>query len=667
MAVRIFRSSDAGAPTMSGTQGDMIRLLDQILVNGYGVAATNTVTSNNTNVSNGDTVTINGAVYTFVTSLSGASYEVLIGANADASLTNLRKAVNGSGIPGTDYGLNTAVNRDVTAGAVTSHAITLTAISTGTIGNSLTLAKSATTLTVGGATFSGGSNTSSPAGWTKPYSQTGAPFINALLTNGTAQAASGTTSPTVTFAAATALQTGDLLIMYVWTNDGVGTNTITTPTAVGTWNVGINHQRFGRSGGVETLCIYWKWATGAEANFGFTLTSSASCAWQVNGLIVRGADPSVSPVFSVANSAGGSTTQTTPSMTAPESQDLSISLLSINSAASLTVTSVPTGYTNAGMNLNYVAGANQAFAASRTVASGSTGTLSWVLSGAPANTTAGVSIMVKGFPTSQAVYRPGSGLQHYFHVDDNSPGQAGPKEIFFRGSETATGFLTGTNFFPTTAQLATNLGIAARKSGTADTTARSWVAVADDRTVYVFVATFDVANQYYGFMMGETYSLMTGDLYRSAVIGRNAINVSTSGSETIGTQVANLTATQGNHYFARSYTGVGGPILFAKAGDYVRGNANAAIGGDGLATPNGPDGSLHLSPLHTYQISPNICRGRMRGMYQICHNTSLFTDGDLISGTGVYAGKTFLIIKVTAGSGVPGMLTFDITGPWDTN
>jgi hypothetical protein len=123
--------------------------------------ATNTVTSNNTNVSNNDTVTVQGRVYTFKTALTPAEGEVLIGANADASLLNLAHAINGTGgTPGTDYQVATA-NAFATSSAVTSHAITLTARASGTAANAWTLAKSAATLTVGGATFSGG--TADPA------------------------------------------------------------------------------------------------------------------------------------------------------------------------------------------------------------------------------------------------------------------------------------------------------------------------------------------------------------------------------------------------------------------------------------------------------------------------------------------------------------------------
>lgn len=55
------------------------------------------------------------------------SGQVLIGADADGSLTNLRVAINGTGTPDTDYDGKTPVNSSVTAGAVTAHAITVTA------------------------------------------------------------------------------------------------------------------------------------------------------------------------------------------------------------------------------------------------------------------------------------------------------------------------------------------------------------------------------------------------------------------------------------------------------------------------------------------------------------------------------------------------------------
>lgn len=117
------------------------------------------ITSNNTNVSNNDTVTVNGQVYTFVTTLTGAANQVLIGATADASLVNLASAINNVfSAQGVAYSTGTVKNASVVSGTENSanHTLTLTAITPGLGGNAITLAKSAATLTISGATFSGG-------------------------------------------------------------------------------------------------------------------------------------------------------------------------------------------------------------------------------------------------------------------------------------------------------------------------------------------------------------------------------------------------------------------------------------------------------------------------------------------------------------------------------
>jgi hypothetical protein len=122
-----------------------------------GVAATNIVTSNNTNVSNLDTVVVNGKVYTFKTTMTATEGEVHIGVDADTSLLNLARAINNSGgTPVTDYQV-AAQHPTVSASAtVTSHTITLTARTKGVAGNALTLTETAVTLSVTGAVFAGG-------------------------------------------------------------------------------------------------------------------------------------------------------------------------------------------------------------------------------------------------------------------------------------------------------------------------------------------------------------------------------------------------------------------------------------------------------------------------------------------------------------------------------
>lgn len=126
------------------------------------VAATSTLTSNNTTPTDGDSVTVDGQTYTFRTTLTNAgtaSYEVLINGSADNALTNLKKAINLSGTAGTDYGTNTLIHPTVTAGNLSSHTIPVTAKTLGTAGNNLlTSTINAGTLSWTGTSLTGGVN-----------------------------------------------------------------------------------------------------------------------------------------------------------------------------------------------------------------------------------------------------------------------------------------------------------------------------------------------------------------------------------------------------------------------------------------------------------------------------------------------------------------------------
>jgi hypothetical protein len=114
------------------------------------------LTSNNTNVSDGDTVTIGAQVYQFKNT-PAAAFDVQIGTSADATLVSLAKAINGDGVVGTDYFAGTTKNSQVSATeTVTSHTITITAIVAGAAGNQIASTKSAATLTFASATLLGG-------------------------------------------------------------------------------------------------------------------------------------------------------------------------------------------------------------------------------------------------------------------------------------------------------------------------------------------------------------------------------------------------------------------------------------------------------------------------------------------------------------------------------
>jgi hypothetical protein len=118
-------------------------------------ASVGTLTSDNTNVSAGETVTIGFKVYTFRTSLV-AEGDVLIGGSADASLLNLINAINHTGTPGTDYmcaGANVQVSAAV---SVTAHAFAVTALVAGLAGNSIVSTETSAHLAWGAATLASG-------------------------------------------------------------------------------------------------------------------------------------------------------------------------------------------------------------------------------------------------------------------------------------------------------------------------------------------------------------------------------------------------------------------------------------------------------------------------------------------------------------------------------
>jgi len=122
------------------------------------VAATGTITSDGTNVSDTDTVTVGTKTYTFKTTLTPTEGEVLIGDTAAETLDNLKLAINR-----TDPETNDGVKYKVAAAHTTIEATTNTdtvqtvqALTAGADGNSIALEEASTHLTVSGATLSGG-------------------------------------------------------------------------------------------------------------------------------------------------------------------------------------------------------------------------------------------------------------------------------------------------------------------------------------------------------------------------------------------------------------------------------------------------------------------------------------------------------------------------------
>jgi hypothetical protein len=269
--------------------------------------------------------------------------------------------------------------------------------------------------------------------------------------------------------------------------------------------------------------------------------------------------------------------------------------------------------------------------------------------------------LIKYSGTNTRAYQQGGGAGLFLSVNDNGPnGTALGKEADVSGFETVSGALTGTGQFPTTTQVSTLLTW--RKSTATGATTRSWVMVADHSTLYLFIATGDAAGRYYECFFGDIYSMGgSSDAYRVLIIG--AASENSSATRNVGAMNNSITSTTTGNYMPRTYAATGTSIQVGKHGEHVMGNGNQVWAGN-VPYPNGPDSAIYLSPVWVNESNGHI-RGRMRGIWQFCHAISNYTDLDTNSGTGTFAGKSFLFIK--AGSDTNSGYVLETSDTWEVN
>lgn len=244
--------------------------------------------------------------------------------------------------------------------------------------------------------------------------------------------------------------------------------------------------------------------------------------------------------------------------------------------------------------------------------------------------------------TNKAAYTQGAGSNGFLLRVDDSNAQYG----LARGYEAMTDVDTGTNPFPTVAQM-TN-GVFFQKSDTASSSARPWVIVANDEVVHFYSQYSATANtgSAGALFFGDVETYKSGDAYHTMIFGDS----SSSAMSAYNTITSFLTTTATAHYFARSYTQTGSSVLVGKHSDYAKNAGAGTLGGNGIAYPNGPDGGFYLAPVWAHETtSPGHVRGKVPGLWNPCHSRStLVTAGvnnfDTFSGSGDLAGKTFIVL-----------------------
>ena len=280
--------------------------------------------------------------------------------------------------------------------------------------------------------------------------------------------------------------------------------------------------------------------------------------------------------------------------------------------------------------------------------------------------------------SSLACWQQPSGSGLILYVNDSAPtgsNTAGGREAWACGYEAIVGLTssnyptlgTGINMFPHLSQafvsIANNTCPSAslwwRKSATIDATPRTWQIFGDAHTFYLFVQSGDAVGVYYSYWFGDLFSIKNGvDTHKCIVKGRVANqNNASSYRFDAGDLLTKPNSTLWNtHFFAaRQMGGKGTSVSLSVIGDIGKNTINSLTAPGGGSEPScemagiipypNPDGVIYMSPLFVTEQLQGAIRGRLRGIYHLCHPIQYFSDGQQFAGTNEYAGKIFQIVK----------------------
>lgn len=251
------------------------------------------------------------------------------------------------------------------------------------------------------------------------------------------------------------------------------------------------------------------------------------------------------------------------------------------------------------------------------------------------------------YSTTKAAYRPASGSQFYLRVDDSNTLYS-----LVKGYETMSDIDTGTNVFPTAAQLANGCGW---KKGADTGTARTWYAFGDGTCLYLFV-DWNSLGHCVGYQFGDFNSFVAGDVYNCSIHGYDSSAPTNQGSNQGFSYID--ASTSNGCYVVRPYSGVVGAVTLPRASAWKGEMCRA-----GWSYPNLPDNGIHLDIVCCCDSSYR--RGILKGLYTGYHNTSgAFSSGDLSCSSPTNLTRKLMAIRLTCSGPNAGNCWIDITGPW---
>lgn len=273
-----------------------------------------------------------------------------------------------------------------------------------------------------------------------------------------------------------------------------------------------------------------------------------------------------------------------------------------------------------------------------------------LVTGYGSNSSAGWTNPFSG--TNIEVFRNGaSGTQNYLRVDHSSG-----RSARVVGYQTMSALSTGTNPVPTAAQVSGGEWVDA--SATADSTARPWMILANDKWLYLWIGYSDTTTT--GLSAAYPVMYFFGDILPAR--GDDAAHFTVMASPTTGecgvaSLATSLSGSTSGAYIAGTHAQTFGSIPCGKIGDYVVTSATT-MGRGGIDYPDAVGGGMLLSEVRV--TSSSQIRGRMPGLWNPLHTfSSLPAPGNTFSGSGDLAGKTFIMMNAPANSGTTGRIALE--------
>lgn len=324
------------------------------------------------------------------------------------------------------------------------------------------------------------------------------------------------------------------------------------------------------------------------------------------------------------------------------------------SGTTATVSSTGHGYVD--RHVVQIAGANESeYNGDHEIAYVDANTFTYQVAGSPASPATG-TITAKVAPAGWtqpftgtnkgAFLQPAGSNGFYLRVDDSNAQNAQ-----VRGYESMSDVDTGSNLFPTNAQIAVGSGPYLYKSTAANSTARAWKAWSDKRSLILVINT-DGSNLWTPFQFGDFRDFKAGGVGNTHCMANFTASLTSGGNMGGQTIFPGYTSSPGC-YVARDHGGSAGAVPVSKLVSYlITGQTSAQIigvQGTGVTYPAPIQGGLIMDKVKLISAVADGARGEVRGLFAPGHTRPL-TPGDTFSGAAgtPYAGKLFEVTQMGA-------------------